>query len=113
MSSFSIEGWHKANGAKKSTPLAPIDFYLNGLDHLHLEQAEEYLQKNHKSETMVDVDMNTLELSLPPECGLVRDCQLRVYLRGDDQRGQFHLVGYLQSDGSLVYSNAVLIDQLM
>lgn len=113
MSSFSIEGWHKANDAKKSTPLAPIDFYLSGLDHQHLEEAEEHLQKNHQREMMVDVDMTTLELHLPAECGPVRDCQLRVYLRDDDQRGQFHLVGHLQSDGSLIYSNAVLIDQLM
>ncbi|MGA6108949.1 hypothetical protein ABS648_13430 [Pseudomonas solani] len=113
MSSFSIEGWCKASGAEKSTPLEHIDFYLSGIDHQHLEQAEEYLQKNHQREIMVDVDMATLELSLPAEYGAVSDCQMRVYLRGDDQRGQFHLVAHLQSDGSMVYSNAILIDQLM
>ncbi|MWV17373.1 hypothetical protein F3I16_15120 [Pseudomonas sp. L-22-4S-12] len=113
MSSLSIEGWHKASGAEQSTPVEHIEFYLNGLDHQHLEQAEEYLQKSHEPETMVDVDMATLELSLPAQYGAVSDCQLRVYLREDDQRGQFHLVAHLQSDGSLVYSNAVLIDQLI
>lgn len=113
MSSFSIEGWRKASDAATSTPLEHIDFYLNGLDHQHLEHAEEHLQKHHQREIMVDVDMTTLELRLPAEYGAVSDCQLRVYLRGDDQRGQFHLVAHLQSDGSLIYSNSVLIDQLM
>lgn len=113
MSSFSIEGWRKANGADRSTPMEHIDFYLSGVDHLHLEQAEEYLQKSHEHEAMVDVDMTTLNLSLPPECGSRADCKLRVYLRPGDQRGQFHLVGHLLSDGSLIYSNAILIDQLM
>lgn len=113
MSSFSIEGWRKANGADRSTPMEHIDFYLSGLDHLHLEQAEEYLQKSHQRETTVDVDLATLNLSLPHECGALADCNLRVYLRPGDQRGQFHLVGHLLSDGSLIYSNAILIDQLM
>lgn len=41
------------------------------------------------------------------------DCKLRGYLRPNDQRGQFHLVGQRQSDGSVIYTNAVLITQLM
>ncbi|CAD5202420.1 hypothetical protein [Pseudomonas sp. FEN] len=40
------------------------------------------------------------------------DSQFRVYLSARDQRGQLHLVGHRESDGSLVYSNAVMIDQL-
>ncbi|MBB2497498.1 hypothetical protein [Aquipseudomonas ullengensis] len=113
MSSFSIEGWCKTGNAEKSTPLGLIEFYINGVDHKHLEQAEEHLQKTQGKEVMVDVDMDTLELQLPEECGPLSDCQLRVYLRPSDQRGQFHLVGHRASDGSLIYSNAILIDQLM
>ncbi|MNO05938.1 hypothetical protein D3C81_2275160 [compost metagenome] len=60
---------------------------------------------------MVDVDMATLGLKIPDACGALSDCQFRVYL-SDDQRGQFHLVGHLARDGSLIYSNAVMIDQL-
>lgn len=113
MSSFSIQGWCKTADTKHSTPVEPIDFYLNGDDHLRLEQAEEHLQRTQESEMMVDVDMTTLALRLPADCGPLSDCRLRVYLRPDDQRGQFHLVGHRASDGCLIYTNAVLIDQLM
>lgn len=113
MSSFSIEGWCKPSGAAQSTPIEHIAFYLNGDDHLHLEQAQEHLQQGHAKEVMVEVDLDTLDLHLPMGYGPLADCKLRVYLREDDQRGQFHLVGHRLNDGSLIYSNAVLIDQLM
>jgi hypothetical protein len=113
MSSFSIEGWCKPVGEQASTPLENIDFYLSGDDHLHLEQAEERLQKSHEPEAFVDVSLETLDLVLPSGFGDLADCQFRVYLRPDDQRGQFHLIGHRASDGCLLYTNAVLIDQLM
>lgn len=113
MSSFSIEGWCKSPGAKHSIPIEHIEFYLNGDDHLHLEQAEEHLQQSHEKEIMVAVNLATLDLHMPVGYGPLADCKLRVYLRKDDQRGQFHLVGHRFNDGSLIYSNAVLIDQLM
>ena len=113
MSSFDIESWCKTKPTEKSVPLGQIHFYIGGDDHLHLEQAEERLQNSGAAEELVDVDLNTLELRTPPECGPLSDCHLRVYLRPEDQRGQFHLVGHRASDGSLVYSNAVLIDSLM
>ncbi|MCY1558702.1 hypothetical protein D9M68_956600 [compost metagenome] len=52
-----------------------------------------------------------MELSTPEECGPLSDIQWRVYLDADE-RGQFHLVGHRASDGGLVYTNAVMIDQL-
>ncbi len=60
---------------------------------------------------MVDLDMSTMELITPQECGPLADYRYRVYL-SQDQRGQFHLVGHRASDGSLVYTNAVIVDQL-
>ncbi|HUE93249.1 hypothetical protein [Pseudomonas sp.] len=112
MNTLTIEGWCKPNPAQKSTPLGQIQFHLSENDHVRLEQAEERLQKTHEAELMVDVDMATLELSMPPECGPLSDCRFRVYLSEDYQRGQFHLVGHLASDGSLIYTNAVMVDQL-
>ncbi|SDI52570.1 hypothetical protein [Pseudomonas panipatensis] len=112
MSTLTIEGWCKTGSEQKSTPLEDIHFYLNGTDHLHLEQAEEYLQRTHEPDVMVDVDMTTLDLNLPAGCGPLSDCRMRVYL-DESQRGQFHLVGHRASDGSLIYTNAVLIDQLI
>jgi len=124
MNTLSIEGWCKRSDDEKSTPVGYIQFYVSEPTHLLLEQASERLNKakdvheseesmrSHETEIMVDVDMATLDLVLPESCGPLSDCQFRVYLGGEDQRGQFHLVGHLASDGSLIYSNAVMIDQL-
>lgn len=113
MSSFEIESWCKPSPAEKSVPMGLIHFYIGGDQRVKLEQAEERLQRSGAAEELLDVDLATLELVTPPECGPLSDCQLRVYLRKEDQRGQFHLVGHRASDGSLIYSNAVLIDALM
>ena len=113
MSSFEIESWCKTKPTEKSVPMGLIHFYIGGDDRVHLERAEERLQNTGESETLVDVDLGTLELVTPPECGPLSDCHLRVYLREDDRRGQFHLVGHRASDGSLIYTNAMLIDALM
>lgn len=112
MNTLTIKGWCKASGDLRSTPMGEIHFHVNDDDHLRMEQAEERLQQTHESEVMIDVDMSTMELITPEECGPLSDCQLRVYLSTDDQRGQFHLVGHRASDGSLIYTNAVMIDQL-
>lgn len=111
MSSLTIEGWCKPSGAQKSTPVGEISFDVDGPLHLRLEQAEEGLQKSHEREAMVDVDMSSMDLILPEGYGPLSDCQMRVYLQ--HTRGQFHLVGHRASDGSLIYTNAVLIDQLI
>lgn len=110
MNALTIDGWCKISGEQKSTPVGDIHFYINGPIHLRLEQAEERLQKTHEPEVMVDVDMNSIDLIIPEGYGPLSDCQLRVYLT--DQRGQFHLVGHRASDGSLIYTNAVMVDQL-
>ncbi|MBT8766979.1 hypothetical protein [Metapseudomonas boanensis] len=112
MNTLTIKGWCKTSDAQKSTPMGDIHFRVNEADHLRLEEAEERLQETHEPEAMIDVDMSTMELITPDECGPLADCQLRVYLSADDQRGQFHLVGHRASDGSLIYTNAVMIDQL-
>ncbi|MCM2318765.1 MAG: hypothetical protein NDI93_05475 [Pseudomonas sp.] len=124
MNTLSIEGWCKRSDDEKSTPMGIIQFYVDEPTHLLLEKAEERLNKardehataeslrSPKTEEMVDVDLATLGLVMPEGCGPLSDCQFRVYLGGEGQRGQFHLVGHLASDGSLIYSNAVMIDQL-
>jgi hypothetical protein len=111
MSALTIEGWCKISSDQKSTPVGDIHFYVDGPLHLTLEQAEERLQKTHEPEAMVDVDMPSMDLIMPEGYGPLSDCQMRVYLH--DERGQFHLVGHRASDGSLIYTNAVLIDQLL
>ncbi|MCC6076931.1 hypothetical protein ACFPTX_04440 [Pseudomonas sp. GCM10022188] len=113
MSSFEIESWCKRQPNEKSVPMGLMHFYIGGQNRRDLEEAEAYLQNSGEDEVLVPVDYNDLDLKTPPECGPLSDCRLRVYLRKDDQRGQFHLVGHRASDGSLVYSNAMLIDALM
>ncbi|MCY1287413.1 hypothetical protein D9M68_368740 [compost metagenome] len=112
MSTLTIEGWCKPDNALRSTPLGEFHFEIGGSNHLRLEQAEERLQDSHEKEAMVDADMAELHLVPPEDCGPLTDCRFRVYLSTQEQRGQFHLVGHRASDGSLVYTNAVLIDQL-
>ncbi|WDY56122.1 hypothetical protein [Pseudomonas sp. PSKL.D1] len=112
MSTLTIEGWCKGDGDRKSTPIGEVHFDIQGPTHTKLEQAEEQLQQTHARETMVDVDMALMNLVLPEGYGPLSDCQLRVYLSQEEQRGQFHLVGHRASDGSLIYTNAVLIAQL-
>ncbi|MFK8332551.1 hypothetical protein M2D63_021335 [Pseudomonas sp. BJa5] len=111
MSTLTIEGWCKGSGEQRSTPVGDIHFDIAGPVHRALEQAEERLQQSHEPETMVDVDMEAMNLVMPEGYGPLSDCRLRVYL-SDEERGQFHLVGHRASDGSLIYSNAVLIAQL-
>lgn len=111
MSTLTIEGWCKGDGEQRSTPIGDIHFDILGANHRRLEQAEEQLQSSHAPEAMVEVDMVALNLVLPEGYGPLADCRLRVYL-DEDQRGQFHLVGHRVTDGSLIYTNAVLIAQL-
>lgn len=111
MSNLTIEGWYKKNIDDKAIPLGNIHFYVDGPLHLRLERAEEHLQKTLEPEALVQVDMHSLDLKLPDECGPLSDCHMRVYLHND--RGQFHIVGNRAVDGSLMYTNAILIDQLL
>ena len=113
MSAMTLEGWCKISADQKPIPLEDIQFQLTGEDRLRLERAEAYLQENGQREMMVDADMDSLDLTLPDDYGPLADCMFRVYLNHTDQRGQFHLVGHRASDGSLIYTNAVLIDQLL
>lgn len=113
MSAMTLEGWCKTTAEQKPTPLEDIRFYLTDQDRLHLEQAEVYLQENGQREMMVDADLDTLDLHMSEGYGPLADCMFRVYLGGVEHRGQFHLVGHRASDGSLIYTNAVLIDQLI
>jgi hypothetical protein len=109
MSALTIEGWCKPSRDKKSTPVGEIHFYVDVPLRKRLEDAEERLKATDEREVMVDVDMATLDLKVPEGYGPLSDCQMRVYLHLE--RGQYHLVGHRASDGSLIYTNAVLIDQ--
>jgi len=111
MATLTIEGWCENSGDHKPAAIGDIHFNVDGPLHLRLEQAEERLQKTQEHEAMVDVDMSTMDLIMPEGYGPLSDCQMRVYLHHG--RGQFHLVGHRASDGNLIYSNAVLIDQLL
>ncbi|MEG2115740.1 MAG: hypothetical protein RRZ38_17870, partial [Hafnia sp.] len=80
MSTLTIEGWCKRSGEQKSIPVGDIHFDIQGPTHMNLEQAEERLQNSHEPETMVEVDMASLNLVMPAGYGPLADCKLRVYL---------------------------------
>ncbi|WP_419535528.1 hypothetical protein [Endozoicomonas sp.] len=112
MNTFTIEGWKKSQPSSSPIPIEMLHFRINDHYHLILEQAEETLLENGQDDMMIDIDISTMELETSKDCGGLADCQLRVYLSRDYQRGHFHLVGHSAIDGSLIYSNAVMVDQL-
>ncbi|MGV8918919.1 MAG: hypothetical protein ACOH2R_14155 [Pseudomonas sp.] len=114
MSTLTIEGWRKPSDGGKSVPLGDIHFVVGADEHLRLEEAEELLNNSDKKEVFLDVVMDQIQLVMPSECGQLSDCQFRVYMSSTsgEKRGQFHLVGHRASDGELVYSNCVMIDQM-
>ena len=113
MNTLTIEGWCKPSSDQKSIPIGEFHFHVSDSDHLRMEEAEERLQKTHEKDFRFDADMSTMELITPAEVGALSDCQWRVYLTGDgEHRGQFLFIGDRESDGCLVYTNAVMIDQL-
>jgi len=114
MTTYTVEGWCRQPGAQKPLPLEQIHFSISDECHLQLEAVEHELQRTHRREEFVDVDIDELDLQMPPACGPLSDCRLRVYLGGmDNQRGHFHLVGHRAADRSLVYTNPIMVDQLM
>ncbi|SFG59560.1 hypothetical protein [Neptunomonas qingdaonensis] len=112
MNTLSIDGWCKPSDSGKSVPIGMFHFTVDDASHLKMERAEEQLQESQEKEIYLDVDMNIIELVTPDGCGNLSDCRLRVYLNPEDNRGHFHLVGHRASDGELVYTNAVMVDQL-
>lgn len=112
MNTMTLDCWNKPQGAQSSSPMGLISFRVSEAAHLELEKAEEKLHATPDKDFMLDMNMSEMELETPEGCGPLSDCQLRLYLRKDDLRGHFHLVGHRAEDGSLVYSNAVMVDQL-
>ncbi|PJE78712.1 hypothetical protein CI610_02347 [invertebrate metagenome] len=112
MNQLTLESWIKPEGAAFSSPMGEIHLHINPYLHQLLESAEEELHGSPESEKVIGVSQGDVNLETPDECGKLRDCQFRVYLSNIDQRGQFHLVGHRDSDNSLVYSSAVLVDTL-
>lgn len=112
METLDIEGWYQEAGKSRPIHIDHMQFRLSGRDHLNMEQAEEALLASEDKERFVDADLATLDLHMTPDCGPLSDCQFRVYINSSDQRGHFHLVGHRASDHGLVYSNAMMVDQL-
>ena len=62
MNTLSIDGWRKADNDSKSIPIGTLQFYVSEAEHLRLERAEEELQRSGLKDTMIDADMQTLEV---------------------------------------------------
>ena len=112
MNALTLEGWCKAEGSSQACPIEVIHFRVNDHCHKLLEQAEEQLQQSPQPEIIVPIDISTMELQTSDDCGALKDCRLRVYLSPMGERGHFHLVANRVEDNGLVYTNAVMVDQL-
>jgi len=112
MTMLTVEGWYKPAGTNKAIYMEQFRFHISEECHLQLERAEEALEDSDTGERLIPVDMASLELETPADCGPLTDCQLRVYRGGPDHRGHFHLVGHRATDQGLVYTKPVMVDQL-
>lgn len=112
MTTLTLDGWCKPDDAASPIPVELIHFRIGEQYHRLLEQAEEELLRTRAEEKLIDVDADSLALSVSSDCGPIEACQLRVYLHPVDQRGHFHLIGRRVGDQSLVYTNPIMVDQL-
>jgi len=112
MNTMDLSAWYKPEGGNHSEELGTIHFRIDDQSHLLMEQAEEELLETHAAEKFLPIDMSHMELQMPDASETLEDCQLRVVISRQSGRGQFHIVGHRASDHSLIYSNAVMVDQL-
>ena len=112
MNTLTIKGWQKRAETGDVLPIEQIHFRVSETDHIRLEQAEEMLLSSGRPELFIPVNKDTMELSMSGDCGDIGECQFRVYLSPQTNRGHFHLVASELENNALVYSNAVMIDQL-
>lgn len=100
----------KQLGTDESQWIGKVQFHMSESDHRRLEEAEEALQESGDDEMMLAISAEDMALELPESVGGLSDCLVRVYLNKQEDRGFFHIVGHRKSDGSLIYSDAVMID---
>lgn len=112
MDILDIEGWCKVPGEQQPVRIERMAFWVTSDCHTRMEAAEEELLASGGKEIFVDADPETLKLETTPDCGPLTDCQFRVYINSSDHRGHFHLVGHRAMDQGLVYSSAVMVDQI-
>ncbi len=113
MYALTLDSFVKPEDAMKSQPAGLVHLELKASDFRRLEEAEAQLQREHQRETMIQIDPKELNLELPKAVPALEDCQLRVYIHEDDERGHFHLVGHRRGDHSLFYTNAVMVDYIV
>lgn len=113
MNTFTIESWCKPVGANKSVPMGQISFRVSDEYRLKMESMEErFAESSSERQGDISVRMADLELTTPPECGALSDAQFHVYVHKSEGRGHFFLKGHRATDDALVYSNAVMVDEL-
>lgn len=100
----------KKTGDNDSQIIGKVKFHVSEADHRRLENAEAALQESGDDEIMLAISAEDIELQLPEAVGRLSDCQVRVYLNKQEDRGFFHIVGHRKSDGGLIYSDAIMID---
>lgn len=110
MNTLDLDAWCRTDQADASEPWGDIHFRVSESAHLAMEKAEEQLLSDSAEEIFIPVNMSDMELNTPE--GGLEDCKMRVFLSPKTERGFFHLVGHRPSDHALIYSNAVMVDQL-
>ncbi|MDX1452997.1 MAG: hypothetical protein R3183_10600 [Oleiphilaceae bacterium] len=113
MYALTLDSFVKPDNAARSQPAGLVHMEIKAADYRRLEEAEAQLQREHKREMMIEIDPRELNLELPKNIPELEDCQMRVYIHDDDERGHFHLVGHCKGDHRLFYTNAVMVDYMV
>jgi hypothetical protein len=106
---LTVEAWHKPEPASTSQALGLMRLDIDEKAYRSLEKIERKLQDSEEREAYLPVNPDELHLKIPSHCERLSDCQIRVYLRDEDDSGLFHLVGRRAGGDGLVYTNAVML----
>ncbi len=106
---LSLDTYCKSAGERKSSEVGRCEVTVSEQSYRALESLEERLRDSNKDELLADIDDAALDIEVPDAIDGLKDCQVRLYLDGEEQVAHFHLVGRQANDDSLVYTSSVLV----
>ena len=106
---IALETWHTSEQTGNVQELGMSRMTIGDSEYRSLDTIEKQLREGNKREARVNVLPSRLNLETPPACGPLAECQLRVYLREEDDTGHFQLLGSRARDGGSIHTKAVML----
>ena len=106
---LALETWQTSDQTGNAEELGMSRLTIGDREYRSLDRIERQLREGDQREARVAMQPSRLNLETPPGCGPLAECQLRVYLREEDDTGHFQLLGTRAGDGGSVYTKAVML----